>query len=53
MKLRWLIKQNTNPEDNSIDTRTLQIFRGAKEGQEYQQAIDDDSNWEDIEEVYL
>jgi len=51
MQLRWLIYTNNDPEDSSGDTKKLQVFISCKEGQSEQQALDDDSNWEDVPEI--
>ncbi len=32
MRLRWLIVQNTDPNDDSPDERRLQMYLGDKEG---------------------
>lgn len=53
MKLRWFIYPNNDPEDLSGDTKILQMFIFGKEGQSENEALDDNSNWEDVPEVYF
>ena len=52
MNLRWYIIPNNDPEDNSPDQKKLQMFFCGKDGQSESEAFNDESNWEDIPEVY-
>ena len=51
MRLRWLIFTNTDPIGSSRPERKLQYYTGDKDGQSLREALNDNSNWEDVEEV--
>jgi len=53
MKLIWYVIPNNDPEDDSGDTKILQLFVPKGTFGSLSNQMADDSNWEDVPEVVM